>query len=165
MSTELVMLSNHLILCSTPHFSLLLPLILPSSRIFFQWVGSLHQVVKLLELKHQSFQWIFRVDFLQDWLVGSPCSPRDSQKSSPTSQFKGINSLVIGFFFTVQFSHPHMTTGKTIALTIWTYAGKVMSLFLFNTVSRFIMEMEIATHSSILAGRIPWTKELVCYQP
>ena len=68
-------------------------------------------------------------------------------------------------FFTVQFSHPHMTTGKTIALTIWTYAGKVMSLLLFNTLSRFIMEMEIATHSSILAGRIPWTKELICYRP
>ena len=43
----------------------------------FQRVGSSHQVVKVLEfqLQHQSFQWIFRTDFLQDWLVGSPCSP------------------------------------------------------------------------------------------
>ena len=51
----------------------------------FQWVSSSHQVVKLLEfqLQHQSFQWIFRIDFLQDWLVWSLCSPRDSQESFP----------------------------------------------------------------------------------
>ena len=49
----------------------------------FQWVSSLHQVAKVLELqlKHQSFQWIFRVDFLFDGLLWSPCSPRDSQES------------------------------------------------------------------------------------
>ena len=47
----------------------------------FQWVSSLHQVAKVLEfqLQHQSFQWIFRTDFLYDGLVGSPCCPRDSQ--------------------------------------------------------------------------------------
>ena len=52
----------------------------------FQWVSSSHQVTKVLEfqLQHQFFQWIFRTDFLQDSLVGSPCSPRDSQESSPT---------------------------------------------------------------------------------
>ena len=52
----------------------------------FQWVSSLHQVAKVLEfqLQHQSFQWTPRTDLLQDGLVGSPCSPRDSQKSSPT---------------------------------------------------------------------------------
>ena len=63
----------------------------------FQWVSSSHQVAKLLELQlqHQSFQWIFRADFLYDGLVGSPCSPRDSQESSPTPQFKSINSLVL----------------------------------------------------------------------
>ena len=44
----------------------------------FQWVSSLHQVAKVLEFQHQSFQWMFRVDFLQGWLVWSPCSPRDS---------------------------------------------------------------------------------------
>ena len=50
----------------------------------FQWVSSSHQVAKVLEfqLQHQSFQRIFRTDFLQDGLVGSPCSPRDSQESS-----------------------------------------------------------------------------------
>ena len=54
----------------------------------FKWVSSLHQVAKVLEfqLQHQSFQWIFRTDFLSDGLVGSPCSLRDSQESSPTVQ-------------------------------------------------------------------------------
>ena len=52
----------------------------------FQWVSSSHQVAKVLEfqLQHQSFQWIFRTDFLWHWLVGSPCSPMDSQESSLT---------------------------------------------------------------------------------
>ena len=53
----------------------------------FKLVSSSHQVAKVLEfqLQHQPFQLIFRTDFLQDGLVGSPCSPRDSQESSPTS--------------------------------------------------------------------------------
>ena len=70
----------------------------PASRSF-QWVSSLHQVAKVLEfqLQHQSFQWIFRTDLLQDGLVGSPCSPRDSRESSPTPQFKNINSSVLSF--------------------------------------------------------------------
>ena len=49
------------------------------------------------QLQHQSFQGIFRTDFLQDGLVGSPCSPRDSQESSPTAQFKSINFSALGF--------------------------------------------------------------------
>ena len=66
----------------------------------FKWVSSLHQVAQVLELQlqHKSFQWIFRTDFLYDWLVLSPCSPRDSQESSSTPQFKIINSLVLSFF-------------------------------------------------------------------
>ena len=65
----------------------------------FQWVSSSHQVARVLEfqLQHQSFQWIFRTDLLEDGLVGSPCSPRDSQESSPTPQFKSINSSVLRF--------------------------------------------------------------------
>ena len=53
----------------------------------FQWVSSSHQVNKLLEfqLRHQSFQWPFRIDFLYDRLVGSPSSPRDSQEFSNTT--------------------------------------------------------------------------------
>ena len=58
----------------------------------FQWANSLHEVAKVLEfqLQHQSFQWTPRTDLLQDGLVGSPCSPRDSQESS-TPQLKSIN--------------------------------------------------------------------------
>ena len=65
----------------------------------FQWVSSSHQVAKALEfqLQHQSFQWIFRTDFPWDGLVGSPCSPRDFQESSPTPQFKSINSSLVCF--------------------------------------------------------------------
>ena len=61
-----------------------------------QWVSSSHQVAKVLELQlqHQSFQWIFRTDLLYNWLVGSPCSPRDSQGSSPTPQFRNSNSAL-----------------------------------------------------------------------
>ena len=49
---------------------------LSQHQVFFQWLSSSHQVAKVLELQlqHQSFQWIFRIDFLQDWLVWSPCS-------------------------------------------------------------------------------------------
>ena len=63
----------------------------------FKWVSSLHQVAKVLEfqLQHKSFQWTPRTDLLQNGLVGSPCSPRDSQESSPTPQFKSINSSVL----------------------------------------------------------------------
>ena len=70
----------------------------------FQWITSSHQVAKVLEfqLQHQSFQWIFRTDFLQDGLVGSPCCPRDSQESSPRPQFKSINSSVLSFLYSLE---------------------------------------------------------------
>ena len=105
----------------------------------FQWVSSLHQVAKVLEfqLQHQSFQWTPRTDLLQDGMVGSPCSPRDSQESSPTPQFKSIN-LWHSAFFIVQLSHPYMTTGKTIAFTRQTFVDRVMSL-LFNMLSRLVI--------------------------
>ena len=66
-----------------------------------QWVSSSHQVARVLEfqLQHQSFQWIFRTDFLWDGLVGSPCRPRDSQESSPTPQFKSISSSALSFLY------------------------------------------------------------------
>ena len=73
----------------------------------FQWVGSLHQVAKVLEFQYQFFQWIFRNDFLQDGLVWSPCSPRDSQESSPKPQFKSINSLVLSFLYDSTFTSIH----------------------------------------------------------
>ena len=99
----------------------------------FQWVSFSHQAAKVLELQHQSFPWKFRVDFILDWLVRS-CSPRDSQESSPVAQFERINSLALSIFYG-PLSHLHMTAGKTIALTIQTFVGQVMSL-LFNTLSK-----------------------------
>ena len=63
----------------------------------FQWVSSSHEVAKVLEfqLQHHSLQRNSRADLLQNGLVGSPCSPRDSQESSPTPQFKSTNSSVL----------------------------------------------------------------------
>ena len=51
------------------------------------------------QLPCQSFLWIFGTDFLQDWLVGSPCSPRDSQEYSPAPQFESINSSALIFLY------------------------------------------------------------------
>ena len=121
MSIELVMPSSHLLSPSPPTFKL------SQHQGLFQWVSSSHQVAKVLEvqLQHQSFWWIFRTDFLQEGLVGSPCSPRDSQESSPTPQLQKHQ------FFDIQLSlyNPTlMTTGKTIALTRRTCVNKVMSL-------------------------------------
>ena len=96
----------------------------------FQWVNPSHQVAKVMELllQHQSFQCIFRIDFLYDWLVWSPCNPRDSQEASIPW---------CSAFFTAQLSYPCMTTGKTIALTTRTFVGKVMCL-LFNMLPGFV---------------------------
>ena len=65
----------------------------------FKWVNSSHEVTKVLEfqLQHQSFQWTLGTDLLHDGLVGSPCSPRDSQESSPTTQFKSTNFSALSF--------------------------------------------------------------------
>ena len=102
MSIESVVPSKHFILC---HPLLLLPSIFPSIMVFsnelglFQWVISLNQVAHVLEFQLQSFQWIFWTDFLEDGLVGSPCSPGDSQEISQTPQFKSINSLALSFLY------------------------------------------------------------------
>ena len=83
----------------------------------FQWVSYSHQVAKALELQfqHQCFQWILRTDLLQNGLVGSPCSPRDSQSLLQHHSSKA-SILQSSAFFTVQLSHPYMTTGKTISI-------------------------------------------------
>ena len=79
---------------------------------FFQWVSSLHQVAKALEfqLQHQSFQWTLRTD-LEDGLVGSPCSPRDSLKSPLQHHSSKASIFWHTSLFIVQLSHPYMTTG------------------------------------------------------
>ena len=89
------------------------------------------------QLQHQSFQRIFRTDFLKDVLVGSPCSTRDSQESSPAHSSKA-SIPQYSTLFIIQLLHPYMTTGKTIVLTRQTFVSKVMSL-LFNMLSRLVI--------------------------
>ena len=136
MSTESVILSNHLIFCCP---LLLLPSIFPSIRVF-----SSESVLCTRWPKYWSFSFSI----------------------SPSNEYSGLISLRIGWFdlpavqgtfksllqhhsskasilqhsafFMAQLSHPHLTTGKTIVLTRWTAVGKVMSL-LFNTLSRFVI--------------------------
>ena len=103
----------------------------------FQWVSSLYQVAKVLELQHQhhSFQLIFRVDFFSGWLAYLLTV---QGTLSDLLQHHSLKALILwhSAFFIVQFSHLHVATGKTIALTLWTFVGKVMNL-LFNILSRF----------------------------
>ena len=135
MSTESVMPSNHLILCR----SLLFPLsIFPSMRIF-----SNESLLHISWLKYWSFSFSISLPMnIQDWFpLGwtgwiSFC-PRDSQESSPTPQFKSINSLTLGFLYSPPLTF-YMTTGKTIALARWNFVGKIMSL-LFNKLSRLVI--------------------------
>ena len=89
-SIESVMSSNYLILSSPSPPALTLS----QHQSLLQLVSCSHQVAKLLEFQHQSFQWIFRAYFLWDWVVWS-YSPGDSEESSPALPFKSINSLVL----------------------------------------------------------------------
>ena len=98
---------------------------------FFQWISPLHLVAKVLEfqLQHQSFQWIFRTDFL---------AVQGTLKSLFQHCSSNASILWCPAFFMVQLSHPYMTTGKTIVLTLQTFVDTVMSL-LFNVLSRFVI--------------------------
>ena len=123
-----VMPSNHLILCC---LLLLLPSIFPSIRVF-----SNESAPRIRWPKYWSFSFSISlsneysglISFRMDWTGLIFYSPRDSQESSPTPQFKSINYSALRFI--LQPSYPYMTTGKTIALTRWTFVGKVISLLL-----------------------------------
>ena len=135
-SIESVMPSNHLIL-SCP--LLLLPSIFSSIRVFsnesvlhIRWPKFWSFSFSISLSDEYSGQIFFRMD-----LVGSSCSPRDSQKSIPIPHFKRINSLVLSFLYSSTLN-PYMTTGKTIALTRQTSVSKVMSLLL-NMLSRLVI--------------------------
>ena len=136
MSIESWMASNHLILY---HPLLLPPSIFPSIRVF-----SSESVLCIRWPKDWSFslnispstEYSGLISFRMDWL--DLLAVQGTQKSSPTPQFPKASILRHSAFFIVQLSHPYMTTGKAIALTVWTFASKVMSL-LFNMLSRLII--------------------------
>ena len=128
--------SNHLILC---HPLFLPPSIFPSIRVF-----SNESALRIRWPKYWSFSFnispsnehpgliFFRMDWLD--LLGVQGTP----KSLFQHHSSKASILQRSAFFTVQLSHPYMTTGKTIALTRWTFVGKVMSL-LFNILSRLVI--------------------------
>ena len=106
----------------------------------FHWVSSSHQVAKIWELQfqHQSFQSIFRVDFLWiDWF--DLLAVQGTLQS--LLQHHNSKALILRHlaFLMVQLSHPYMTTGKTIALTRWTFVGKADLFLLFNMLSRLVI--------------------------
>ena len=103
---------------------------------FFQSVSSSYKVAKVLELQHQSFQWLFRTDFPYDWLVWSPCSPRTLKNILQQYNSKA-SILQCSALFLVQLSHPCVTTGKITPLTIWTFVSKMMTL-VFNMISTLV---------------------------
>ena len=129
----------------------------------FKWVSSSCQVAKVLErqLQHQSFQWIFRTDFLWDGLIGLPCSPRDSQESSPTPQFKSINSSALSFLYSPTLTNIHdYWKNHSLGFSRWIFVGKVMSL-LFNMLSRLVITF--LPRSKCLL--IPWLQSSGCDCP
>ena len=136
MSIESVMPSNHLILCRP---LLLLPSIFPSIRVF-----SNESVFHIRWPKYWSFSFNISpfkehpglVSFRMNWL--DLLAVQGTLKSLLQHHSSKASSLQHSVFFTVQFSHPYMTTGKTIALTRQTLVGKVMSL-LFNMLSRLVI--------------------------
>ena len=132
MGIESVMPSNHLILCRP---LLLLPSIFPRIRVFS---NSSHEVSKILEfqLQHLSFEHPRLISFRMDWL--DLLAVQGTLKSLLQHHRSKASILQCSAFFTVQLSHPYMTTGKTIVLTRRTFVGKVMSL-LFNMLSRLLI--------------------------
>ena len=101
----------------------------------FQWVNSSHEVE--FQLQHHSFQeHPGLISFRMDWL--DLLAVQGTPKSLLQHHSSKASILQRSAFFTVQLSHPYMTTGKTIALTRWTFVGKVMSLLL-NMLSRLVI--------------------------
>ena len=136
MSEEFMMPSNHLILCLP---LLLLPSIFPSIRVF-----SNESALSIRWPKYWSFSYNISpsnehsglISFRMDWL--DLLAVQGTLKSFLQYHSSKIWILWCSAFFIVQLSHPYMTTGKTIALTRWTFVGKVMSLLL-NMLSRLVI--------------------------
>ena len=136
MSIESVMTSNHLILC---HPVLLLPSIFPSIRVF-----SNESALHIRWPKYWTFSFSIspsneysgQISFRMDWL--DLLAVQGTLKSLLQHHSLKASVLQRSAFYIVQLSYPYLTTGKTRALTIWTFVRKVMSLLL-NTLSRFVI--------------------------
>ena len=134
MSIESVMPSNHLILC---HPLLLPPSIFSSIRVF-----SNESALHIRWPKYSSFSishsnnYSGLISFRRDWL--DFLATQGTLKSLLQHHSSKASILRCSAFFIVQLSHPYMTTGKAIALTRWTFVGKVISL-LFNILSRLVI--------------------------
>ena len=136
MSIELVMPSNHLILC---HPLLLPPSVFPSIRVF-----SNESALHIRRPKYWSFSFNISpssehsglTSFRMEWL--DLLAVQGTLKSLLQHHSSKASIVLCSAFFIVQLSHPYMTTGKAIALTRWTFVGKVMSL-LFNMLSRLVI--------------------------
>ena len=128
LSIELVMPSSHLILC---HPFLLLPSIFPSIRVFsnestlrMRWPKYWSFTLSISPSNEHPGLVSFRMDWLDLLVVQGTLKNLFQHHSSKASILRR------SAFFTLQVSHPYMTTGKTIALTRWIFVGKVMSLLL-----------------------------------
>ena len=136
MSIESVMPSNHLILC---HLLLFLPSVFPSIRVFFN-ESALH----IRWPKYWSFSFNIcpsnehpgLISFRMDWL--DLLAVQGTLKSLLQHHSSKASIFLHSAFFIVQLLHPYMTTGKTIALTRWTFVDKVMSL-LFSMLPRLVI--------------------------
>ena len=133
---ESVMPSNHFILCCP---LLLQPSAFPSIRVF-----SSESVLRIRWPKYWSFsfsrfnEYSGLISFRMDWL--DLLAVQGTLESLLQHHSSKASILLCSAFFTAQLSHPYMTTGKTIALTRWTFVGKVMSL-LFNKLSRLVITL------------------------
>ena len=107
------------------------------------------------QLQHQSFQWTPRTDFLQDGLVGHPCSPRDSQESSPTPQFRSMNSSVLSFLYSptltsiwCEGSTHHKGDGSTVWCCEEQYCIEIWNVRSMNQGKLEVVKQEMARVNS-----------------
>ena len=152
--------SNHLILCCP---LLLLPSIIPSIRVFYN-----ESILHIKWPKYWSFSFSISLFNEYSGLISFRNDRFDllalqgTLKSILQHRNSKVSILQPSIFFIVQLSHPYMTTGKTIALTTWTFVLKVMSLLL-KTLSRFV----IAFLPRIKCLLISWLKSpsAVIFEP
>ena len=133
--------SNHLILC---HPLSLLPSIFPSIR-----VSSNESVLCIRWPKYWSFSFSISLSSEYSWLISFRMDWLDSQESSPAPQFESICSSALSLHYGSTLSS-YMTTGKTIALTVWTFVAKVMSLLL-NILSRCVIAFFLKSKSLLIS--------------